>query len=91
MTDQEKFQKAWNNYTFIPDDPRDRLKNVVKDRLGVDIMYIQAGRILEFYYTPVDRTYAANWDQIKKQVSELIDDEVLAIYHAFVKRYKGDE
>ncbi|MEL4403172.1 hypothetical protein AAEJ42_23405, partial [Shewanella algae] len=79
---------AWNNYTFIPDDPKERLKSVVKERLGVDIMYIQASRILESFYQSGDDTDAirkyADWDAIKKDVAGLIDDEVLAIYHRFV-------
>lgn len=90
MKDQEKFQKAWSNYTFDPDDPRERLKSVVRERLEVDIMYTQAGRILESYYTPAGKNYP-DWDAIRKDIKELVDDEVLAVYYAFVKRYKGDE
>jgi translation initiation factor 6 (eIF-6) len=89
MTDQENFNKAWNNYTFVPDDPRERLKSVVNDRLGVDIMYTQARRILESSYQKTNEDLV-DWDFVKKDMSELVDDEVVAIYHAFVKKYKGE-
>lgn len=89
MTDQEQFYKAWANYSSM-DDPRDRMKSVVKDRLDVNIMYIQASRILELYYTPPDKPYTADWELIKKEISELADDEVLEIYHDFIKKYKGN-
>lgn len=88
MTTQEDFNKAWANYTHVPNDPKDRLRDLVKERLGIDIMYTQAMRVLEEGFAhPANFT---NWDKIKEEVATMTDDEVIGLFYEFVKKHKGE-
>lgn len=85
MTTHDEFWKAWKNYTATPDDPNERLKAVVKDRLDIDIMLTQAYEILKWGLP--DRL----GEELKAEVKELIDDELVGIFTRFVTTHKGAE
>lgn len=89
MAIQEEFNRAWTNYTFVPDDPKERMRDLVKGREGVDIMYTQASRILDDAFTPPGEITA--WTYIKEEVATMTDDEVVGMFYAFINKHKGAE
>jgi hypothetical protein len=81
MLKQDQFRKAWDNFIYVTDYPHSRMKDLVKNQLGVEITITHAQQIL------LDSFPRIIHDDVIYRVSRMSDEEVLDLFVQFVGKY----